>query len=511
MQSHAQPVMQVLDNSVDAAILEFLDDLAASRSLQIKSGKTQLDARDFMDYLGIDYKKEPEFVWIAREMCAAPLPSNTLQHVSKSGLVYFHDPILRIYTVEHPLTQRFLKILELQRIDSIALRRRPAIQGLLARVSDLDIILNYPHVHIPCVDCGLATSSKNCQQCVAVYCDTCFGLLHNQGPRSHHTFQPTASAQPCSNCPIRPPQVYCSDCNGYLCLHCFELLHRRGRRSEHSAILIASPAGNVAPHVNIQCEECCDARACIHCDICKDNFCLTCFWRCHLNGNNKRRHIASLVIVQPLCNQCDTTRATLFCEQCQEFYCSLCFGNCHARGQRKLHLFMDAVNFVLTLEKLEPSFQTFIVTGRLTVLRAISKIQALFRGFCQRKYFRRRRELATVIQKRWRGGQTRKNLLGMLDQFNWRKRQVTSSLARTGVESKRAAAAAAKLDIVNKHQDKAFGKLGSVHLHELPDSQQVIQTENMHPPSNPTAALRSRISKNQKESEKLRSLLNLND
>ena len=493
-----------MDNSIDASVLEFLDDLAASRSLQVKPGTSQLDTRDFMEYLGIDHSKEPEFVWIAREMCAAPLPPNSSQHISKSGIVYFHDAQLAVYTVEHPLTQRFLKVLELQRIDYLAIRRRPALQNLLTQAS------NYPHIHLPCCDCGIATSSRQCHQCVAVFCDICYMLSHNQGLRLSHTHQPTASAQPCSNCPIRPPQVFCSDCNGYLCLRCFDSLHKRGRRSEHSAILIASPAGNIAPQTRIECEECKDARACIHCDICKDSFCLSCFWRCHLNGN-KRRHIASLVVVQPLCNQCDNTRATLFCEQCQELYCSTCFGNAHSRGQRKLHLFIDAVNFTLLLEKLEPSFQSFIVDARRKVIKALSKMQALFRGFCQRKYFKRRRELATVIQKRWRGGQTRKNLLGMLDQFNWRKRQLASSLTRAEIDSKRAAAASAKLEIVKKRQDKVFGRMTSAHFDDEPDMHELPLGENPDPPSSPTAALRSRIAKNQKESEKLRSLLNLDE
>ena len=41
--------------------------------------------------------------------CAAPMPPNAEMLVSKSGIVYFHDLENDYYTVEHPLTQRYLK------------------------------------------------------------------------------------------------------------------------------------------------------------------------------------------------------------------------------------------------------------------------------------------------------------------------------------------------------------------------------------------------------------------
>ncbi len=39
---------------------------------------------------------------------------------------------------------------------------------------------------------------------------------------------------------------------------------------------------------NRLCEECVDAPAAFHCDFCLDDFCVKCFWKCHLNGS--RRH-----------------------------------------------------------------------------------------------------------------------------------------------------------------------------------------------------------------------------
>jgi hypothetical protein len=85
---------------------------------------------------------------------------------------------------------------------------------------------------------------------------------------------------------------------------------------------------------------------------------------------------------------------------------------------------MDGMNVLLLLEKLDPSFQLFMKDQRKYVIWAITKIQACMRGYQQRSEFRQRRAFATRIQKRWRGGETRRKLLGALDQFSWRKKQV---------------------------------------------------------------------------------------
>jgi hypothetical protein len=156
------------------------------------------------------------------------------------------------------------------------------------------------------------------------------------------------------------------------------------------------------------------------------------------------------------------------------------------------------MNLLLLLERLEPSFQLFMIDERKRVLRAIMKVQACFRGHCQRRYFQRRRDLATVIQKRWRGAQVRKNLRGVLDQFNWRKRQLTSALLgkTEAVDSRRLDAARAKLEEATQQQERLAEKMGAG---EGPRS------------LSPTASLRDRITKNLKESDRLRKLLNVNE
>ena len=490
------------------ATLEFLDDISRSRSLHIRGEQNEIGLLDYIKYLGIDMILEPELVWIAREMCCAPLPPNAVKLVSKSGLVFFHDRDIDVFTVEHPLTQRFLKVLEIQRVDAIALRKRPAIAALQTSESDIGLITEFPHTQLPCSDCGLHQSEVFCNECVAVYCKTCHELLHNSGIRKSHTTKPTPASTPCSSCPSLPPQVFCDDCKDYFCLNCFESLHKRGKRCEHSALIIHTSVGNILPQTVAGCIECKERNACIRCDFCKDSFCLTCYWRCHLNGN-RRRHTASLVTVQPLCNQCNSTRATLLCEQCQELFCSNCFGHCHLKGQRKLHLFSDAMNVLLLLERLDPVFHKYIKEERATIMKAIVKVQAYFRGHCQRRYFQRRRELATVIQKRWRGGQTRKNLIGVLDQFNWRKRQITSQLMRSN-NMERLDAVQAKLDVANKQQEKLAGKLDAAKMTTALDLP-VMQVMEQKTTLSPTADLRNRITKNIRESDKLRKLLNLND
>merc|ERR1719486_555252 len=73
---------------------------------------------------------EPELAWVAREMCAAPMPPNAEMLVSKSGIVYFHDLENDYYTVEHPLTQRYLKVMERERLYMLALRTKPSVNAL---------------------------------------------------------------------------------------------------------------------------------------------------------------------------------------------------------------------------------------------------------------------------------------------------------------------------------------------------------------------------------------------
>lgn len=512
---------------VDAATLEFLDGLAIARALEIKNNKSELDVSDYIAYLRLDTNIEPELIWIAREMCCAPLPVNVEKLVSKSNLVYFHDKKLDVYTIEHPLTQRFLKVLEWQRLELLTTRKVPVMNELQKCLPETDYLLTHPHLQVPCMDCGSSESSFLCLQCVSTYCDICFGLLHARGSRRGHSSTATPVGSRCPNCTNRQPHVFCKDCGDFFCFGCFEELHRRGNRAEHNAMRVCGIDGNILQSRNTICDECKDVVACLRCDFCKDAFCLVCFWRCHLGGN-RRQHTASLSTIRPLCNECNLTRASIYCMQCQQLYCSACFGNCHSKGQRKLHLFIDAMNILLLLEKLEPGYQKFMASERQKVLRSILRIEAHVRGYHERLHFRKCRELATVIQKRWRGIQTRRNLIGVLDQFNWRKRQITNRLlGYTATEEFkreiRSEAVQSRMEVASKHQSRLMSL-----LRRKKDNSDAVASKDslgLHPtklanasdpdPGIPhtdlTSALKARITKNSKEKDKLKKLLNLYD
>merc|ERR1719482_1891708 len=126
------------------------------------------------------------------------------------------------------------------------------------------------------------------------------------------------------------------------------------------------------------------------------------------------------------CNQCNATRATVFNEQSQELYCTDCFTLMHFKGNRMLHMFMDAMNILLLLERLDPGFQEHMRRARPRVLWAITSLQGWCRGIESRKQFRRHKDLVTKIQRRWRGAMTRKKLLSMLDQYKWRKKEISN-------------------------------------------------------------------------------------
>merc|ERR1719453_2392002 len=60
------------------------------------------------------------------------------------------------------------------------------------------------------------------------------------------------------------------------------------------------------------------------------------------------------------------------------------------------------------------------------VVWAITNLQGWCRGIESRKRFRRHKDLVTKIQRRWRGAMTRKKLLAMLDQYKWRKKEISN-------------------------------------------------------------------------------------
>merc|ERR1712100_893798 len=103
----------------------------------------------------------------------------------------------------------------------------------------------------------------------------------------------------------------------------------------------------------------------------------------------------------------------------QELLCTDCFTFIHYKGNRQLHLLM-------LLEKLDPSFQEHMRRALPRVVWAITNLQGWCRGIESRKRFRRHKDLVTKIQRRWRGAMTRKKLLAMLDQYKWRKKEISN-------------------------------------------------------------------------------------
>lgn len=469
-----------IGNRLNEATDEFLKETKASRALAITPGLQQLCATDFVEYLGIDMEVEPELVWLAREMLAAPMPPNAELRVNKSGVVYFHDKENDYYTIEHPLTQRYLKVLERQRLDLLVLRTKPSVNGLLFKQPDMIFHTEFRNLQIPCQSCGVMQSTLKCEQCLMSFCQACCDAIHAncQGPRKNHTFLSTACGSLCSTCAVKKPQVFCANCEDYFCFKCFENIHRSGSRLEHKSMLVTVSDGEIIEPQK-RCEECEDNPAAFACDYCLDNYCIPCFWKCHFNGH-RRNHTASKICVTPLCNQCNETRATVFCEQCQELMCTECFTLVHAKGNRQLHLFLDAMDLLVLLERLDPAFQEHLRRARPRALWAISQLQAWMKGIEDRRFLRKRRDLVTAIQRRWRGTLTRRKLLGMLYLHKWRRRQINSyflpkpASERRAIKQKCSAMLAAK-DIAHR--------AANASLIELKET--IMDTANADPMEDP--------------------------
>lgn len=419
-----EPDVEDPTTDLSHATKQFMDEHQSMRALQMEPGSNQLSADAFVEYLGIDLQLEPELVWIAREMAGAPMPPNAEAIVSKSRLVYFHDLENDYFTMEHPLTQRYLKVLEKERLDLLALRSKPSVNMLIFRQPEMTFHSQFKNLQIPCQLCNVMQSTVKCHQCIMSFCQSCFDSLHSncEGPRKDHTTIPTAVGSLCSSCNKKKPQVYCANCGDYFCFRDFELMHSKGNRMEHKAMCVTVSDGEVIESQK-KCEECNDNPAAFYCDYCRDNFCMQCFWKCHFNGF-RRNHTVSKVSINPLCNQCNRTRATVFCEQCQELHCTDCFTFLHYKGNRQLHLFSDATNLLLLLERMDPTYQEHMRRARPRVLWAITQLQGWTRGIEARQHYRRERDLVTKIQRRWRGAMTRRKLLNMLDQYKWRRKQV---------------------------------------------------------------------------------------
>lgn len=377
-----------------------------------------LNVLHFVDYLGIDQKLEPHLCWIAREMLAAPMPPGAKLHVSSSGIIFFEDTISGHLTLEHPLTQRYLKVLEKARLETLILKRYKNTRSLISTQPDALFNQEFVHIQIPCQSCKLFQSTLRCEQCLMSFCDECFSIMHARGPRKSHSAIRTAAGSSCSSCDIKRPDVYCASCSDYLCFSCFEKVHKKGARAQHQAMILPvtdSDLAGMTQKPDLKCEECCSRLACFRCDFCTDFLCLACFWRLHFNGS-RRKHTATSIALNTMCALCADTdhrdqtsgftptndnpssinnhhscKATIFCEQCQELMCTECFTIHHYKGNRKLHLFSDASNFTLLLECLDPKNQVVIQQELTMVIKSICKIQARARGVFVRTLLRRTR------------------------------------------------------------------------------------------------------------------------
>jgi hypothetical protein len=432
---------------LDEATDEFLKETKNCAALQIPPGQDQLSAMEFVAYLDINLQLEPELAWIAREMLAAPMPPTAKMCVSKAGVCYFQDVENDYYTIEHPLTQRYLKVLERARLDLLAIRTKPSVNGLLFSQPDMLFHRQFRNLQIPCQSCGVMQSMLKCNQCLMSFCQACYDALHLKalGPRKDHNYLTTAYGSICSTCAVKKPQVFCANCEDYFCFKCFEDMHRRGNRLSHKSMLVAASDGEIIEHQKRdrlgkwnpnKCEECGDNMAAFACDYCLDNYCVQCFWKCHFNGH-RRQHTASKMNVTPMCNQCVQVRATVFCEQCQELMCTECFTYVHAKGNRMLHLFMDAMDLLLLLERVDPAFQEHMRRARPRVLWAVSQLQGWTKGIDARRNFQKRKDFVTQIQRRWRGTLTRRKLLGMLHLHKWRRRQVNNYFLPKSVDERK--------------------------------------------------------------------------
>lgn len=481
-----------IGTQLDKATADFLNETKTCRALQVPPGQGQLSAMEYVAYLGINLTLEPELAWIAREMLAAPDPPNAKRKVSQAGVVYFHDTVNDYYTIEHPLTQRYLKVLERQRLDLLCLRTKPSVDDLLFKQPDMLFHKEFRNLQIPCQSCGVMQSTLKCNQCLMSFCQACADALHKnaKGPRKDHTFTTTACGSLCSTCGVKKPQVFCSNCTDYFCFKCYEEMHRRGQRAGHKAMLINVSDGDIIEPQK-RCEECEDNPAAFACDYCLDNFCVQCFWKCHFNGH-RRTHTASKVCVTPLCNQCANIRASVFCEQTQELMCTECFTMVHHKGNRMLHLFMDAMDLLLLLERLDPAMQEHMRRARPRVLWALSQLQGWVKGIADRREYRKQKDVAVMIQRRWRGVCTRRKLLGMLHLHKWRRKQVNtyflpkSNEERAAVKQKAKAMLAAK-DVTQRATNASLRELSETIMQTttadpMEDALRTKQTLEEHGP-----------------------------
>jgi len=146
--------------------------------------------------------------------------------------------------------------------------------------------------------------------------------------------------------------------------------------------------------------------------------------------------------------------------------CTECFTMLHAKGNRMLHLFMDSMDLLILLERLDPAFQEHMRRARPRILWALSQLQGWVKGIEARRNFKKRKDVVLMIQRRWRGVLTRRRLLGMLHMHKWRRRQVNNyflpktAAERRATKQKTAAMLAAK-DVTTRSANQSLMELRS--------------------------------------------------
>lgn len=128
------------------------------------------------------------------------------------------------------------------------------------------------------------------------------------------------------------------------------------------------------------------------------------------------------------------------------------------------------------LERLDPTFQEHMRRARPRVLWAISQLQGWVKGIDARRNFRKRKDVVMQIQRRWRGVQTRRRLLGMLHMHKWRRRQVNTYFLPKTAEERRAVKQKCSAMLAAKDVTQ---RAANASLHELRNT--IMQTAGADP------------------------------
>lgn len=348
-------------------------------------------------------------MWVAREMCVSVWHCNSTIRTASDGSIYFVDAVKNVATFEHPLTCRFIRILERERLNQLVMSSNASLRLLMGLAANLHRVHSNLTVSRSCQDCNTTSTTKICLVCSICLCDFCFSLLHPSSSTRHsHVAIPSPVDATCSDliCSDGTPNIYCKECRTLFCVPCFTKNHE-GTLTAHRCLHLEAEPSNGSQGFG-DCSKCGLKNGEVFCDYCRESFCGVCFNNTHKESFNCM-HTRSTRILRPLCMNCGTTRATIYCEDCVELSCSSCFGILHASGNRFFHSFTDASNFLLLLKKLEPEMQEWMSVQRTNVLKNIIRIQATLRGYILRRRVGNMHKCAMKIQNRWRRNRHRKH------------------------------------------------------------------------------------------------------